>query len=252
MQPFQVFKKYGVPKNIKSDNGPAFNSADFKTFMKACNINYHPITPVWPRANGSAERFMRNINRVIRCALIENKSWENEMVKYINNYRATPHSMTKITPNEAMNLIDTVKFPTINRPQRPNIDKIIKDNNKIAKDKMKYYGDKHLRVKPSTFKQNDMVLVKFDKNNSKTIGKYNPIFDPLPYKIKKIKGSMIEAERSDHNITRNSQFFRQFFTKSNATLEPIEIQPITTAIVCPVFHTVLGHFFHSQAIFIGM
>jgi len=232
----QVFKKYGMPKNIKSDNGPAFASADFKSFMKSCNITYQPITPVWPRANGSAERFMRNLNRVIRCALVENKNWKNEMVKYINNYRATPHTMTKISPNEAMNLVDDVKFPTVNRPQRPNIEQIIKQNNIIAKQRMKHYGDKHLNVKKTAFKENDLVLVKFDKDNKKTVGKYNPIFDPKPYKIKKIKGSLIEAERSDHSIARNSQFFRKFYTKSNALMEPIDIKPITDLTVYPIYH----------------
>jgi hypothetical protein len=232
----QVFKKYGIPKNIKSDNGPAFASADFKAFMKACNINYQAITPVWPRANGSAERFMKNLNRVIRCALVEQKNWKNEMVKYINNYRATPHTMTKISPNEAMNLVDNVKFPTVNRPQRNNIETIIKNNNTIAKQRMKHYGDKHLNVKSSTFKENDLVLVKFDKDNKNTVGKYNPIFDPKPYKIKKMKGSMIEAERIDHSITRNSQFFRKFYTKSNAIMEPIDIKPITNITAFPVYH----------------
>jgi len=238
----QVFKKYGMPKNIKSDNGPAFNSVDFKNFMKGCNINYQPITPVWPRANGTAERFMRNINRVIRCALVENKNWKNEMVKYLNNYRATPHSMTKVTPNEAMNLKDTVKFPTINRPQRQNLTEVISKNNKFAKDRMKFYGDKHLKVKPSTFKKNDLVLVKYDKNNTGTVGKYNPIFDPVPYRVKDKNGSMIKAERANHEITRNSQFFRHFYTKSNATLEPLDIQikPTTDIIAYPLHFTTFG------------
>ncbi len=241
----QIFSKYGMPKYIKSDNGPAFNSNDFRKFMKACNIIYQPITPVWPMANGSAERFMKNINRVIRCAGIEGSNWKHLMVQYINNYRATPHYMTKISPNEAMNFKDNVKFPTVNKPQRTNIMQQLCTNDAKSKLKMKKYGDINLKVKNPDFKINDLVLLKYDKYNKKISKKFDPIFDPIPYKIAKQNGSMITAERLDTlPVTRNSQFFRKFHTKSNALLEPITIIPQTDIQLFPVHN-------HFQAPILG-
>lgn len=94
-----IFAKLGVPKIIKTDNGPAFISAEFKRFAKATGFRHRLITPIWPPANGTAERFMRNINKVIRCASAANLSWKACINDYLLIYRNTPHSMTGCTPN---------------------------------------------------------------------------------------------------------------------------------------------------------
>ena len=59
----QVFAEFGVPSAIKSDNGPAFKSAEFASFYRQYNIAHFKVTPLWPRANGLCERFMRNLKK---------------------------------------------------------------------------------------------------------------------------------------------------------------------------------------------
>ena len=49
----------------------------------------------------------------------------------------------------------------------------------------------------------DTVLVRQQKKN-----KLTPCFDPKPYEIIEIKGSMVTATRKGHTITRNSSFFK--------------------------------------------
>ena len=78
-----VFKIYGVPAVIKTDNGPAFRKS-FKRFAALMGFVHQAITPLWPPANGTAERFMRNINKVIRCSLVEKLPWRS----CINDYRS--------------------------------------------------------------------------------------------------------------------------------------------------------------------
>ena len=39
------------------------------------NFKKRLITPLWPAAIGLAERFMRNLNKVIRRAKVENLPW---------------------------------------------------------------------------------------------------------------------------------------------------------------------------------
>ena len=47
------------PEVLKSDNGPAFNSFDFKEFAKELEFTHQKVTPLWFEANGEAERFLR-------------------------------------------------------------------------------------------------------------------------------------------------------------------------------------------------
>ena len=63
-----VFLEFGYPQAIKSDNGPAFISREFANFCENNRIAHCKITPLWPRANGLCERFMRNLNKIIRCS----------------------------------------------------------------------------------------------------------------------------------------------------------------------------------------
>ena len=43
---------------IKSDNGPPFNSDDFRNFARHLGFTHCKVTPLWPQANGEVEHFM--------------------------------------------------------------------------------------------------------------------------------------------------------------------------------------------------
>ena len=55
----KIFAVHGMPENLKSDNGPPFQSFEFKKFVEYCGIKHRKITPFWPRANGLADNFMK-------------------------------------------------------------------------------------------------------------------------------------------------------------------------------------------------
>jgi hypothetical protein len=60
-----ILAMFGVPKEIKSDNGPPFNGSDFKSYSNASRFSHRRITPLWPKANGTCERFMKNLRKVM-------------------------------------------------------------------------------------------------------------------------------------------------------------------------------------------
>jgi len=65
----KVFAEFGVPKVVCSDNGPPFNGKDFSKFASVLVFNKHrKVTPLWPRANGEVERFMRTLKKAIEAA----------------------------------------------------------------------------------------------------------------------------------------------------------------------------------------
>ena len=101
------------------------------------------ITPLWPQANAEAERFMRNLGKVIRSALVEGKSWRQELHVLLRNYRATPHSSTGIAPATALfNREMRIKLPNTMAPSSPpRMQAKLKTNDKQAKRKMKMHAD---------------------------------------------------------------------------------------------------------------
>jgi hypothetical protein len=84
--------------------------------------------------------------------------------------------------------------------------------------------DNKLRCKNHNFVIGDRVYVKAAPGNKST-----PRYEPDPYLIIKVNGSMIEAERNDKRIVRNCSFFRKFYQmrKNEDNLKPIPIINVT-------------------------
>jgi hypothetical protein len=89
------------------------------------------------------------------------------------------------------------------------VDKKAKSKDKERKQTMKAAGDKRLRVKPVRFKVGDLVLVKQQRTN-----KSMSHFEPVPYRIKAIKGTMITAASKGRSTTRNVSFFKEWEEKA--------------------------------------
>ncbi|XP_028418081.1 uncharacterized protein K02A2.6-like [Dendronephthya gigantea] len=62
----RIFTTYGTPKEIKTDNGPPFNSGKFSEFAKTLGFKHRKVTPKWAEANGDVERMIQIIKKVRR------------------------------------------------------------------------------------------------------------------------------------------------------------------------------------------
>ena len=60
-----ILSTHGIPREIKSDNGPPFQGHSFAQYM---GFHHRKITLEWPKANSEAERFMRTIQKTLRAA----------------------------------------------------------------------------------------------------------------------------------------------------------------------------------------
>ena len=65
----KIFAEFGVPASHKTDNGPPFNSHEFKTYASITGFRHSRITPLGPQANAETERFMRTVKKSIKTAL---------------------------------------------------------------------------------------------------------------------------------------------------------------------------------------
>ncbi|XP_062577717.1 uncharacterized protein K02A2.6-like [Saccostrea cucullata] len=197
-----VFALFGIPDVVKTDNGPPFNGSLFKEFAKHLGFQHRKITPLWPQANGEAERFMKTIGKAIRAAHAEHRSWKQKLYCFLRNYRATPHATTSATPAELLlgRKLKT-RIPEI-IPSSKNTEISRKDQKE--KEKMKRYADIRRGALDHKLQPGDKVLVKQQKQD-----KLSTPYSPEPYEVVKQKGSMITAKNDNKEVTRNASFFKK-------------------------------------------
>ena len=203
-----MFARWGIPNNVKSDNGAPFMGGEFKEFAEDFGFKHSKIMPEHPEANGEVERFMRTLNRMIRASSAARLNWRTRLPTFLRIYRSTPHSSTKVSPFEALTnrkMNCGLPCPTLpaSTPNPSPLHSKIAQNDYMSKTKMCEYTDAKRRTKPCHMKPGDTVLVKQKRQN-----KLTPPFSPDPYEITARKGSMVTAQRGNHTITRNSSHFK--------------------------------------------
>ena len=97
---------------MKSDNGPPFQSSEFKSFAEHAGFQHKKITPEWPQANSELKRFMRTIEKAIHGTILEGKVWKQEMYRF----RDIPHGSTGVAP--ATTLFNRNIRTTVSKKQR--------------------------------------------------------------------------------------------------------------------------------------
>ncbi|KAK0148838.1 hypothetical protein N1851_010749 [Merluccius polli] len=200
----KIFSTLGIPLEVKTDNGPPFQSSEFANFATYLGFKHRKITPLWPQANAEAERFMRTLGKTIRAACVDGHPWKQTLYAFLRNYRATPHCSTGIAPADVLfGRPLRIKLPESPLPFQSHTDAKLRQADAVAKNKMKLNADKTRHVAPVALKVGVRVLCRQKKE-----GKLCPAYNPCPYKVIAVKGSMVTAKRNDHVITRNSSHFK--------------------------------------------
>ena len=81
----KLFATLGTPDVLKSDNGPPFNRQNFGNFADVLGFKHRKVTPLWPRANGEVERFIKTMKKCVKAAKLEGKNWMNEMQAFLRS-----------------------------------------------------------------------------------------------------------------------------------------------------------------------
>ncbi|XP_028412197.1 uncharacterized protein LOC114535020 [Dendronephthya gigantea] len=158
---------------------------------------------------------MRTIEKSVRIAHSQGKNWKTELYRFLLDYRTTPHVTTGIAPTDLLfNRQVRNRLPDSNavipEGKRRNPEKIssAKTSREAVlqreKRKIKDRADIRNRAKELQFRVGDLVLLKQSQRNKL----YLP-WDPLPYRVTKIKGSQITAKRRGVMVTRNSSHFKR-------------------------------------------
>ena len=202
----EIFGMFGIPKTLKSDNGPPFNGRVFKEYALNQGFKHRRVTPLWPRANGLVERFMRNVGKVLRNTTVDESKFEVELLNFLRDYRSTPQTATKYSPHSLLfkSNSTTSRLPIVRDGMNSTTSDAIRNDDK-SKAKIKRYADKKLRTRESTLQVGDLVYLKYDTRKSKS----QPIYDPTPYKIVSMKGTQVVISRNNSTLVRNSSLLKK-------------------------------------------
>ena len=168
---------------------------------------------------------MKTINKAVKTTHSDNQTWQKEFYEVLHNYRATRHSSTGRAPAEVLfgqNI--RTKLPEFGGKQD---DSEIREADSLSKRKMKEKAEQTRHFQNHELQIGDDVLFRAQRKiNSVHITTQNHIlqpkttyYDPKPYKVKSIKGSMITATRDGRDITRNCSFFKQVLKQGNQDSE---------------------------------
>ena len=81
----QLFATFGTPRVIKSYNDPPFNGEEIAKFAHVLGLKHHKVTPLWPRANGDLQRFVKTLKKCIKAAKTDGRNWRKVLQAILRN-----------------------------------------------------------------------------------------------------------------------------------------------------------------------
>ncbi|XP_045541574.1 uncharacterized protein K02A2.6-like [Papilio machaon] len=192
-----LFARFGVPEKLVTDNGPPFQSAEFREFCDRNMIRHITSSPYRPQGNGAAENCVKIVKKTIKKAVIEGRDIHTSLYRFLMQYRNCEHATTGVAPAVALlghrlrNRLDVM---------RPSTAKIVEE----AQDKQVLNSSGLAR----NFKVGDKILSRnYSTNKHKWVeGKILQQTGPVSYKIMNNDGD-VYRRHTDQILPRSNNRF---------------------------------------------
>ena len=147
----EMFARYGLPRQIVSDNGPQFTSNEFKEFLASNGVKHITTSSYHPSSNGAAEQMVQTVKRAAQAGLQCGDSLDQAPAVFLLRYRITPHATTGTSPSSL----------SFRRPLRTRLDLLRPDVGGQVRDSQAEQKDRHdQRSKPREFTMGQTVWVR--------------------------------------------------------------------------------------------
>ena len=171
-----VFARYGLPKQLVSDNGPQFTAREFEECMRQNGIKHLKSAPYHPASNGEAERFVQTFKRSLRAGRGDPGTVPQKLAQFLLTYRTTPNATTGVTPAELF----------LKRKVRTRLDLLkpsVEDHVHEKQMQQKKYHDEHCRDR--SYGVGQFVLVRNLRNGPNwVVGLVVTKLSPVTYEVK--------------------------------------------------------------------
>uniref|UniRef100_A0A1I8GN44 CCHC-type domain-containing protein n=1 Tax=Macrostomum lignano TaxID=282301 RepID=A0A1I8GN44_9PLAT len=208
-----LFSRYGIPQEIISDNGPPFNSAEFHNFLAEHGVKHRRICPLHPEANGATERVNRCVNKVVRAAIAEGRSWRSALDDWLLAYRVTPHSATGVAPAELLmgrTFNDTVPSARPSQPVYHHRTQLTQRHSAYTRAMARDFN-RSRRAKACSVRPGTAVL---RRRNQRT--KTQTPFEVEPWTVVDRRGDSYVLQQGDRTCTRHLTHIRPLVAAEGA------------------------------------
>lgn len=195
-----VFKRYGYPKAVKSDNGPPFQGEFYANYLEAHGIERVHSTPLHPQQNGTAERYMQLINKAVQTAALELKDFDQAVADTVRAHNMAKHRVTMIAPEELMfNRKIRRGLPLAGSTKTDHEETEIRERDSHEKDLGKVREDRKRRAKDTRLNVGDTAVVMRTAR-----AKGDSRFDPTLWKVTGKRGGDLDLETEDGRKTKRN------------------------------------------------
>ncbi len=138
-----IFARHGIPEELRSDNGPQYDSLEMGEFVSSHNFKHITSSPHYPQSSGLAERTVKTVKELL-------KKSEDPFTALLT-YRATPFPWCGLSPAELlMGRRIRSGLPQLTEcylPSWPYLRRFRALNQKFKKQQEHYYNQRH-RTRP--------------------------------------------------------------------------------------------------------
>eukprot|EP00253_Pinus_taeda_P026141 PITA_26141 len=97
----RIFTRFGVPREIVTDQGSQFTSNMMEKLMEEYKIKHRKSTPYHPQANGQVESTNKVIESIItKTVHLHRRDWAERLPEALWTYRTTWRNTTRNSPYE--------------------------------------------------------------------------------------------------------------------------------------------------------
>jgi len=183
----RLFSQFGVPHTLRCDNGPPFDSEEFKNFAKDWGFTIKTSSPNFPQSNGLAESAVATAKKIIlKCS---------DMYEGLLVYRSTPLE-NGYSPSELLmsrKLRGTVPIAPINLiPKTPDYEELCTKEEKIRERRKEQYDKRHNTKEKEELVKGQLVYVRDKGVSGRIIQKHD---SPRSYVIETDEGGRLRRNR---------------------------------------------------------
>ena len=135
-----IFARYGLPKQIVSDNGPPFQSAEYEEFLRQNGIQRILVSSYHPSSNGLTERFVQTFKHSLESSASDPAcTLQQRIQNFLLSYRSTQHATTGSSPAKLF----------LQRELRTRLSLVRSDlasHVSCQQEKMKMHHDQHAKI----------------------------------------------------------------------------------------------------------
>lgn len=195
----EVFARFGLPRQIISDNGPPFTSSEFSLFLTSNGIEQLFSAPYHPASNGAAENAVRTVKRVIKKAIREKLDIKLFLNNFLLHYRNVEHCTTGEAPALLM----------CGRKLRTKLDALRPDRNVKVRDVQQKQKQNHNASGSRDLRPGEEVWLRQYRGDDKWVqGKVTEKLGATNYKVVDAKGKQSHKHVDQLKVRKRSSLIR--------------------------------------------